>query len=308
MVKDINPDGSGFAPTGSPVGQPGLFTLLAVGNTLFFTANDGASGIELWKTDGTADGTVEVRDINPGLGDSSPAFLTDVNGTVFFVADDGVHHMQLWTSDGTAAGTRLVALINGNGDAFGPTTFFFSFAALGAELYIAADDGFHGSELWRSDGTAAGTALVEDINPGIPGSFPAFLTRNGDHLVFQACEPTTGCELWEADASNARRIGDLVPGPQSSDPGPFTVSGGRVFFPAQTAELGTELWSLTTETCAGDCNNDGMVTVAELVTAVGIALDNAPVSACTAVDTNADGRVTVDELVRAVQSLLNGCT
>ena len=88
----------------------------------------------------------------------------------------------------------------------------------------------------------------------------------------------------------------------------LAITIAKVFFPAQTAELGTELWSLTTETCAGDCNNDGMVTVAELVTAVGIALDNAPVSACTAVDTNADGRVTVDELVRAVQSLLNGCT
>jgi ELWxxDGT repeat protein len=306
LVKDINPNGSGFAPTGSPFGQPGLFELVAVGDTLFFTADDGVSGIELWKSDGSADGTVLVRDINPGLADSAPAFLRDVGGTLFFIADDGTHGRELWTSDGTAAGTRMVTDINPNGGAFGTFTFFFSFADLGGELFFAADDGTHGLELWRSDGTAAGTALVDDINPHAGGSSsPTFLTRDGDRIVFQACEPETGCEVWQTSGLDTHRLADIVPGPQSSNPGHFTPSGGRVFFSATTPAAGTELWALTT--CTGDCNDDAVVTINELIQGVRIALGEAPVAGCTAIDANGDGRVTIDELVRAVQAALTGC-
>ena len=57
--------------------------------TLFFTANDATTGRELWKSDGTAAGTVLVKDINPGSDSSGPSYLTNVNGTLFFTADDG---------------------------------------------------------------------------------------------------------------------------------------------------------------------------------------------------------------------------
>ena len=61
MVKDINPGGSSV-----PLG------FASVGNMLYFTANDGVNGRELWKTDGTSAGTVLVKDINSGLADSKP--------------------------------------------------------------------------------------------------------------------------------------------------------------------------------------------------------------------------------------------
>jgi len=64
----------------------------------------------------------------------------------------------------------------------------------------------------------------------------------------------------------------------------------------------------TPRICVGDCNADAEVTIAELVSAVAVALDLAPVSSCRAVDVNADGRATIDELVRAVAVALGpGC-
>ena len=97
MVKDIN-FGSQTPPS----------DLTNVNGALFFSANDSlASGFELWKSDGTAAGTMMVKDIEPGP-TLRPRGLTNVNGTLYFTANDGAHGAELWKSDGTAAGTVMV--------------------------------------------------------------------------------------------------------------------------------------------------------------------------------------------------------
>ena len=98
MVTDINP-GPGALYLGH---------LTNVGGTLFFAANDGSNGEELWKSDGTSTGTTLVKDINSGSSGSYPQFLTNVNGTLFFDASDGTgnHGYELWRSDGTLAARR----------------------------------------------------------------------------------------------------------------------------------------------------------------------------------------------------------
>src|SRR4029077_14079799 len=92
------------APVGNVDSSPTGLVLL--NDDVLFAANDGISGNELWKSDGTVSGTILVRDINPD-GDSSPALLTKVNGTLFFGANDGFTN-GLWKSDGTTAGTVVV--------------------------------------------------------------------------------------------------------------------------------------------------------------------------------------------------------
>ena len=80
MVKDIFP--------GNLASQP---YLTAVGSTLYFQASNGTNGYELWKSDGSADGTVMVKDINLGAASSSPAYLTAVGSTLYFQASNGAN-------------------------------------------------------------------------------------------------------------------------------------------------------------------------------------------------------------------------
>jgi ELWxxDGT repeat protein len=69
---------------------------------------------------------------------------------------------------------------------------------VGGRVLFAANDGTHGVELWRSDGTAAGTRLVRDINPGAH-SFPSYLAAAGNRVFFAANDGPSGFDLWKSD-------------------------------------------------------------------------------------------------------------
>ena len=84
--------------------MPGTaYGLTSAGNLLYFTADQSSYGFELWKSDGTAAGTVRVKDIYPGSVGSAPGGLTNVNGTLYFVATDATRGSELWKSNGTDA-------------------------------------------------------------------------------------------------------------------------------------------------------------------------------------------------------------
>jgi ELWxxDGT repeat protein len=219
---------------------------VAVGNTLFF-AHDGQNGIELWKSDGTAAGTVEVKDIWPGPERSFPQDLTAVGSTVFFTADDGTHGRELWKSDGTAAGTVLVQDIDPS-----PEDDYYSgprdLTAVNGTLFFAAADGTHGRELWTSDGTAAGTVLVEDIDPRTEDGYyagPQYLTEAGGTLFFTAYDGTHNRELWKSDgtADGTLLVKDINPGTYDGSYGAqLTAVGDTLFFAADDGDTGAALW------------------------------------------------------------------
>ncbi|WP_322874219.1 MULTISPECIES: ELWxxDGT repeat protein [Microcystis] len=155
----------------------------------------GVNGRELWKSDGTAAGTVLVKDIgvsHPYIPGTYPNNLTAVGNTLFFTPIDSVNGRELWKSDGTAAGTVLVKDIRPGYSSSLPRYL----TAVGNTLYFTAFDDVNGEELWKSDGTAAGTVLVADIRPGSNGSNPRNLRVVGSTLYFSANDGVNGYDLW----------------------------------------------------------------------------------------------------------------
>jgi ELWxxDGT repeat protein len=211
--------------------------LTMVGNTLFFSAFDGTDR-ELWKSDGTLAGTVQVKDIMPGAGSSDPQDLTQAGTTLYFSAVDGAGR-ELWKSDGTAAGTVRVKDINPGSDGSLP----FKLAAVGGTLFFGAlstVDGVGNFELWKSDGTTAGTVRIRQTTPRLPDE----LTDVGGTLFFSGLSSANGKELWKSDGTAAGTVlvADIVPGDQSSVPAELTAVGGRLFFEAGPA-TNRELWT-----------------------------------------------------------------
>ena len=122
----------------------------------------------------------------------------NVSGTLFFDANDGVHGYELWRSGGTAQTTSLVKDINpGPANGLGvPPGSDESLVNANGTLFFSANDGVHGRQLWESNGTAAGTIMVQDINPGPAGSYPQYMTNNNGTLFFSANDGVFGQEPW----------------------------------------------------------------------------------------------------------------
>jgi ELWxxDGT repeat protein len=193
-------------------------------------------GGELWKSDGSPQGTVLVRDIQVE-GGTYPSNLTNVNGTLYFVASDGIHGNELWKSDGTSQGTVMVRDIRGDGGSY-PSRL----TNINGIVYFQASDGVHGAELWKSDGTSEGTVLVRDIRGG-GGSYPSSLTDVNGTLYFQALDGVHGAELWKSDGTSEGTVlvRDINPG-ASSYPFRLTNINGILYFDANDGDHGKELW------------------------------------------------------------------
>ncbi|HYC91524.1 MAG TPA: ELWxxDGT repeat protein [Thermoanaerobaculia bacterium] len=118
------------------------------------------------------------------------------------------------------------------------------FIAYGGRTYFVATTPAEGPELWRTDGSGGGTALVADIIPGSSGSSPTLLAVVNGLLLFNARTVDHGLELWATDGSAAgtRRVLDINPGPNSSTPAARFPQGSRMLFSADDGTNGRELW------------------------------------------------------------------
>ena len=268
-----------------PDGTPEAGYVSAPGTGLYFITGD-VNGSKVWRSDGTLAGTQPLADLPPTfftLTDYSPAFtrlgsrvlfvapgnsvrstdgtpagtvaltnggvplgqtyrLVPFNGAVyFFGATAGAR--GIFRTDGTSAGTVFIQEVPGLTDG---TLADAQLVAGGGRLWFTNDDSDHSTELWSSDGTPGGAAMVKDIVPGPDGSYPAWLTFAGGRLFFSADDGVHGVELWQSDgtAAGTRLVQDIAPLASSSAPDRLTVAGDRLYFTADDGPTGRELWSL----------------------------------------------------------------
>lgn len=229
MLADLRPGLSGS--------NPRAIAMLA--GHLYFVATTPEFGYELWRTDGTADGTELVKDIYSGTVGSSIGSAAVVDGLIYFQAQDGIHGTEAWRSDGTSAGTVLIKDINPILNApFYPN----GFTAYDGFVYFKAGEPGTGHELWRTDGTEAGTGIVKDIDPGVSGSDPRYLTELNGKLIFWVDTSLTEGYLWKSDGSETGTDQLYPVSPTSTSLSKFCRIENVAYFNGTDSVHGSELW------------------------------------------------------------------
>ncbi|MEZ5332088.1 MAG: hypothetical protein R2991_08545 [Thermoanaerobaculia bacterium] len=186
---------------------------MSAGDRVYFAADDGSTGQELWITDGTPRGTHSLGDLNPGPSGSDPRPLIVWGSRLYFSAFDAAHGRELWSTDGSPEGTTRVAdLRPGPSSALADALPAYSFllpdlppAVWNGRLYFAATDGATGVELWSTGGTE-GTTQVADLNPGPGSSSPNGFAVYEDQLFFTATDGVHGYELWALGDAPAAEV------------------------------------------------------------------------------------------------------
>ncbi len=213
--------------------------LTTYGSDIYFAATDADFGRQVWRYR-TATGSLErVVDLGNHPIGSDPKWLRFVGSVLYFSAEkDG--DTELFAYDTGTGETRRVKDINAPGDS-DPQYLY----GQGNILYFTADDGIHGREMWRSDGTSAGTTMIKDIYQGAEGSDPSSFNQIGYMFVFSAEDGVYGRELWRSDGTLAgtKMIKDILTGREGSNPGwSNQLAYSTIFFPAESQDYGTELW------------------------------------------------------------------
>ncbi len=263
---------AGTQPVDGTGAISGAHIQAVLGDILYFTATDGGHGIELWRTDGTLEGTRMVRDINPGRGNSDIRSPVAFRGELYFGANDGVHGFELWKTDGTEDGTVLAADLNPgpNGSAL------FSLRASGDRLYFSESSFAPDSPatVYSTDGTASGTRPLRQFVAASTGCYfegcfgwpPGDFVSLGGLTYFIASDGTSGLELWRTDgtALGTTPVKDICPGACNAfaysdglsalDAPQLQVLNGYLVFFASDGVHGREPWT-----------SDGTETVTRLV-------------------------------------------
>jgi ELWxxDGT repeat protein len=214
MVKDIRTSG-GSEPHG----------FIVLGDSLLFLVNSENNQTELWRADGTVEGTKRVFTFDNDLNLRFGGHVVAARDKVFLLAKLSTDHSQLWVTDGTADGTQLLRGLSEIED----------LVATGDRVFLSG--GFFG-QIWISDGTVSGTVPLRDIAPHAPTAVEN-LTVVGDEVYFLH---TTPLELWRTNgtATGTAKVAGL-PG-MKFEPRRITAATRDTFYMLGVTAGALELW------------------------------------------------------------------
>lgn len=221
LVKDINPSTGSYIDHSS-TNNP-RFT--QCNNAVYFFATDSVHGNEVWKTDGTDTGTYILKDINPGIFTSNPSNFTAYNNLLFFSSNDGIHGYEPWISDGTNSGTLLLKDIYPGSNLYGnylnTALTYGATNILNGIFFFLANDSIHGFGLWKTDGTAAGTQLVNDILVDASSGNNLIMAGIHDSLLVFMQSDSTGYGIYstQGDSANTTLVKHITQFFGNSNPG-----------------------------------------------------------------------------------------
>jgi ELWxxDGT repeat protein len=189
---------------------------------IFFSANNGTLGTELWITDGTAIGTTLVKDIRVGTSttSSSPNFFFELNNNLYFSANSGAGNV-LFITDGTELGTMAT------GD-----PFIFNQVELNGLIYFVLTT--DSNKLYEFNGTA--TSTVANLGTGVEAiigaNIAAFDGKIFCYMDYSIDEPTLGRELYAYDPATDifTLIKDITGDATDSGISNFMVVGNELYF------------------------------------------------------------------------------
>ncbi len=238
LVKDIN-HATNSNPANNLRGFKNTFAVLK--KCVYYAANDGIHGTELWRSDGTEAGTYMVKDINDNDTSSSyPSYITAFQDKIYFRAYNPATGYEMYQSDGTADGTNLFKDI----DIGASSSYPGQFTIVKSKLYFVSDGA---SVLWKTDGTPEGTMVVKDLGDYWLSGISQ-LTAVNNLLFFSADSPdysgeyeTHDRELWRSDGTSDGTI--QLQYADDAEPDNFTSFNDHLFFTENPTHLsGYTLW------------------------------------------------------------------
>jgi len=219
---------------------------------VFFAADDASHGLEAWTSDGTVGGTLLPKEAEVGLTDglfASDDYAAVHQGNYFFVVpfSTTTGNSPLWKTDGTLAGTSLVKDPVDYSPVFGGAFQWLSSG--GTFLWFSFYDYDTGNwEPYRTDGSPAGTAFVQELNPGSATSQPYGYFGYEGNAYFMANGPS-GRRLWRGSGYPNETVALGPTGADAVTPilippyFPLVEAGGTLYFVGSTTAAGRELFA-----------------------------------------------------------------
>ncbi|MBO0933817.1 hypothetical protein [Fibrella aquatilis] len=203
LVKDINPGIKSSVLSGNKF-ESSQYKFL--NNILYFSANDGVNGEQLWRSDGTTNGTYLVKKITTNLTKPNSEisyYFTDLkNQQLYFIADDnGDGSSDLWRTDGTTVGTILVARLNkyDGKDIIRRSVRKVGFINGQLQFIVERTSDFK-FEIWQTDGTDMGTVRIYELKDFNLAGIGANINLVNNVWCFTA---TDKLGLWRTDGTTA---------------------------------------------------------------------------------------------------------